>query len=72
MWRRKRTDQGGSPRATADLARAEREAAEQRAKLEAEMPLMAKLRDIRAANHLSDELYQVLSARRNEQRRGPA
>jgi hypothetical protein len=65
MFGRKKPEHGIGA-AAAHLERAERDAAEQRAKLAAEMPLRQQLHEIRAQNHLAEELYQVLSARRAE------
>jgi hypothetical protein len=68
MFRRKKTEP--SPAAAASLERAIRDADEQRAKLEAEMPLRARLRQIRAENHLAQQLYEVLSERRGQEGSG--
>lgn len=62
MFRRK--TEHPRPGAAASLEQANRDAAEQRDKLEAEMPLRNRLREIRAENHLARALLEVLSERR--------
>ena len=69
MFRRKRTEHRNGDMASASLERAERDVAEQREKLAAELPLRRTLADIREQNHLAEELYAVLSERRGEGRR---
>jgi hypothetical protein len=69
MFRRKKTERP-SRAAEESLERAEADAAKQRDALAAELPLRRTLADIRAKNHLAEELYQVLSQRRTEGRGG--
>jgi hypothetical protein len=72
MWfRRQKTEPWEASAAAAALERAEAAAEEQQAKLRAEAPLRRRLAEIRAHNHLSDELYSVLSARRREEGQQP-
>jgi hypothetical protein len=72
MFRRhKRNDRGeaataacGQQEADAMLARAEQDVEEQRVKLAADMPLRKQLQEIRAKNHLAEQLLAALSERR--------
>lgn len=74
MFRRKKNEQrapvagAAESQAAADasLARAEQDVAHQRERLAAEIPLRRQLQEIRAKNHLAEQLYAVLSERRSE------